>query len=167
MAGHWSMKDIPSAFTRRVVRFLDWDVGIDPHDKARQSGVDQEYDFFGVVELAIGLELMRFSWPQSEVAEYLKHQRSNLRLALRSSVPGAPGGPLLFGIKPRPYIECLARGTGEGLLFSEPVFTRSPKALLSNLDEFNRGLMVLELEKTVEALKYYLSVAPITRRGRS
>lgn len=161
----WSLREVPTPFSRRVIRLIEFGVGIRPEAKAGQRGIDQEYDLEGVVELAIGLDLMDFSWPQTEVADYLIHERQTIRAAIKSK-----SDRLLLWIKPRPlryraYNELME----SKLLFAEPIFTSNVERdgrILRDLDALNRGYLVLELGGTVKALDHFLSVAPEMRRGR-
>jgi len=163
----WVASDIPKAFSRRVTNLMDMGVGVEGAHRAGQRGVDHVYDIHDVIDLVIGSELMTFSWPQSEAAAFVRQNRKEIRLHIEGfRLRGDQDDRLRLWIRTRPYTE---KGDAS-LLYYPPEFTNRRAEEADNLrqiDALQRGRLVLELSETDKALRYFLPLAPVSRRGRA
>jgi hypothetical protein len=163
------MSDISKSFERRVMVLTEFGVGVE--DDARVGkGIDQAYDLTDAVELALGLELMTFGWPQSEAAEFIRKNRRLLRNKI-DSIDVASTTRTLVWILPQPYRDALQKdreGTSS-LSYYVPEFSYGEEEEASQLKKITtvfRGRLVFDLGSMKRLLTENLPQAPVIRRGR-
>jgi hypothetical protein len=166
---------VPSAFARRVGKFIELGVGSDERPGA---GTDLLFDLAAVFEIGIALDLQDIGLNQLEVARFIMTYRRQLREALAAIdlTPGQ-GPPVIMLIRARAatepvrFTETLPKGfsSGKQITWYEPEFVEGIKSLGKQLEKLgNRDCkrLVIEIRDLALSLARYLPQMQAKKRGR-
>jgi hypothetical protein len=165
---------VPSAFARRVGKFIELGVGSDERPGA---GTDIVLDLAAVFEIGIALDLQDIGLNQLEVARFVMNYRRQLREALAAIdlTPGQ-GPPVIMLVRARAatepvrFTETLPMPfAGRQTVWYEPEFVEGIEGLGKRLEKFghrDRKRLVIEIRDLALSLADYLPQMPAKRRGR-
>jgi hypothetical protein len=165
----------PSAFARRVSKFIELGVGT---GECPGTGTDIGFDLAAVFEIGIALDLQDIGLNQLEVARFVMHYRRQLREALAAIdlTPGQ-GPPVIMSIRARAatepvrFTETLPKGfsSGKQITWYEPEFVKGIESLgkqFEKLRERDRKRLVIEIRDLALSLARYLPQMQAKKRGR-
>jgi hypothetical protein len=173
-AGPFRVADptVPSAFARRVSKFIELGVGSGERPGA---GTDIVFDLAAVFEIGIALDLQDIGLNQLEVARFVLLYRRQLREALAAMdlTPG-PGPPVLMLLRARAATEPVRFTetlpfSGKQTIWYEPEFVERIEGLgkrLEKLRDRDRKRLVIEISDLARSLAYHLPQMPAKKRGR-
>jgi hypothetical protein len=165
---------VPSAFARRVGKFIELGVGSGERPGA---GTDIGFDLAAVFEIGIALDLQDIGLNQLEVARFVMSYRRQLREALAAIdlCPGQ-GPPVIMLVRARAatepvrFTETLPMPfSGSHTIWYEPEFLEGIEGLgnrLEKLGQRDRKRLVIEIRDLALTLAHYLPQMPAKKRGR-
>jgi hypothetical protein len=166
---------VPSAFVRRVGKFIELGVGSDERPGA---GTDIGFDLAAVFEIGIALNLQDMGLNQLEVARFVMMYRQQLREAL-GEIDLTPGQGLPFimvlraraATEPVRFTDTLPMGSfsGKQITWYEPEFVKGIESLSKRLEQLQGRdckRLVIEIRDLALSLARYLPRMPAKKRGR-
>ena len=166
---------MPSAFARRVGKFIELGVGSDERPGA---GTDILFDLAAVFEIGIALDLQDIGLNQLEVARFIMTYRRQLRAELAAiDLTPDQGPPVIMLIRARAatepvrFTETLPMGfsSGKQITWYEPKFVEGIESLgkqLEKLGNRDRKRLVIEIRDLALSLARYLPQMQAKKRGR-
>ena len=174
-AGPFHVADpvVPSAFARRVSKFIELGVG---SGERLGSGTDIVFDLAAVFEIGIALDLQDIGLNQLEVARFVLSYRRQLREALAEIDPTPGQGPPVVMLvraravtEPVRFTETLpVPFSGRQTVWYEPKFVAGIEDLGKRLElrDRDRKRLVIEIRDLALSLAHYLPRMPAKKRGR-
>jgi hypothetical protein len=174
-AGPFRVADsVPSAFARRVSKFIELGVGSGERPGA---GTDIVFDLAAVFEIGIALDLQDIGLNQLEVARFVMSYRRQLREALAAiDLTPDQGPPVIMLVRARAatepvrFTETLPMPfAGRQTVWYEPEFVKGVEGVgkrLGNLGHRDRKRLVIEIRDLALSLAHYLPQMPAKKRGR-
>jgi hypothetical protein len=162
----------PSAFARRVSKFIELGVGT---GECPGTGTDIGFGLAAVFEIGIALDLQDIGLNQLEVARFVMHYRRQLREALAAIdlTPGQ-GPPVLMLLRVRAATEPVRFTetlpfSGRQTIWYQPDFVEGIEGLGKRLEKLwdrDRKRLVIEISDLARSLAHHLPRMPAKKRGR-